>query len=188
VVEDGDVQLLLYGQQAALAKKAWGKLAALLRLDDAQSRRWEADFKQGWRQYWLLGNILQFLPGFEAHTSELAAMREAAPEVEPEAVIISVDEVDVAAWSEAFELADPEVEGLLKEAMAAGTAVPEVGFELTDERGIVTGMAELAWVDEKTAVFLAGQEGDREAFEKAGWKAFDISDLGLRISDVVEGI
>ena len=61
--------------------------------------------------------------------------------------------------------------------MGAEVPVPEVGFELVDERGIVIGMAELAWVEKKTTVFLADQEEDRARFSEAGWQVFELESI-----------
>ena len=51
--------------------------------------------------------------------------------------------------------------------------MPEVGYELVDDRGRVCAQAELAWPDRKVAAVLP-EEGDQRAeFEKRGWTVRD---------------
>jgi superfamily II DNA/RNA helicase len=49
--------------------------------------------------------------------------------------------------------------------------LPEVGYELTDENGLVQAKAELAWSDRKVAVLLTEQWDGAQLFEAAGWTA-----------------
>ena len=52
----------------------------------------------------------------------------------------------------------------------AGLPVPEVGFELADDKGEVLAEAELAWPKERVAVLHGEQTENVAAFEQAGWR------------------
>ena len=75
-------------------------------------------------------------------------------------------------WKEAIGLAAPETHALLAKLRERGTPAPEVGFELTGDRGAVIAEAELAWPAHGIAVLLPDQEAPAAAFAAAGWQVF----------------
>ena len=67
---------------------------------------------------------------------------------------------------------DPRCTELVNFCGEHGLSFPETGFELTDEHGMVTGCAELAWPDRKVVLLLPEQAGCAQAFEQAGWSIY----------------
>ncbi|MGW2137589.1 hypothetical protein ACWCW2_16460 [Streptomyces sp. NPDC001773] len=72
-------------------------------------------------------------------------------------------------WAEALEWASPQVRNILiavaERARDGRIAVPEVGYEYGDQ----ALLAELAWPDEKVAIFIDTDAARTAAFESAGW-------------------
>ncbi|MGK7875371.1 MAG: DEAD/DEAH box helicase [Xenococcaceae cyanobacterium] len=54
-------------------------------------------------------------------------------------------------------------------------SLPEVGYELTNERGTVIAEAELAWITHKTALVL--DESDLEPFQSLGWNVATVTQI-----------
>lgn len=79
-------------------------------------------------------------------------------------------------WAEAEEFADPGCLGLLAASRRAGMPAPEVGCDIADERGRVLGAAELAWPEQRIAVFLPGQERDLLMAGQRGWRTLFLDD------------
>ena len=71
-------------------------------------------------------------------------------------------------WGEVFELCDPGLHGVVEAMRRSGQPVPEVGFDVTDERGEVVANLEVAWPQERRGVAI--DESDRTAACKAGWR------------------
>jgi DEAD/DEAH box helicase domain-containing protein len=57
-----------------------------------------------------------------------------------------------------------------------GLLLPDVGFELADARGAVTGYAELAWPDRKVALLLPEQSEFARVFGRGGWTVFSLGE------------
>ena len=60
---------------------------------------------------------------------------------------------------------------------AEACRLPEVGFELPDEKGRVCAHAELAWPTRKVAAVLPEGGDQRAEFERRGWTVLDATDL-----------
>ncbi|HEX8494415.1 MAG TPA: DEAD/DEAH box helicase [Pyrinomonadaceae bacterium] len=71
---------------------------------------------------------------------------------------------------------DPRCVELLSICGERGLPLPDVGFELTDARGVVAGYAELAWPDKKVALLLPEQSELAQTFERGGWTIFSLSE------------
>jgi DEAD/DEAH box helicase domain-containing protein len=74
------------------------------------------------------------------------------------------------AWAQVYDLADPACAPLLDACRARGLPAPQVGHDIVDGRGRVVATAELAWPDDRVAVFLPGQESDLLLAGQAGWR------------------
>jgi ATP-dependent helicase/nuclease subunit A len=74
------------------------------------------------------------------------------------------------AWAQVYDLADPACAPLLDACRARGLPAPKVGHDIVDGRGRVVATAELAWPDDRMAVFLPGQESDLLLAGQAGWR------------------
>jgi DEAD/DEAH box helicase domain-containing protein len=142
-------------------------------LDEAQAVD-EESLHRAW-QRWLQGfNTAQFLPGIlmataaglDAHDYEgfgsLGAAT-AAPAKESGQAALS------AAWQQVLEHSVEALTVGLKALASVGSVPPEVGMELTDNKGRVMADAELTWVDEKLAVLRPDQDDLVQAWKSAGW-------------------
>ncbi|MEM8502411.1 MAG: DEAD/DEAH box helicase [Cyanobacteria bacterium P01_D01_bin.1] len=146
----------------------------LLALDDAPSAE-TARLKAGWNETLRLLNLYQFLPHAYACTPTLDSS--------PTSVLLpklftaqSTTIIPAPPWQELKEL-------VLEEALLPAIAqmqqsqwsLPEVGYELTNSRGTVVAIAELAWSDHRIAVVLTAS--DRTTFSNNGWLAISPEEL-----------
>lgn len=138
------------------------------RLDDTREHRGEEHFRASWRQFWLLCNVCQFLPGFVPVTTEFIQQYG-----EAEGVTERTDDVLAIAdeWQPVLEYAAVECRELVKACHSAQLPPPIVGYELVGESGKITATAELAWEEKRVAVLL-NEAVERETFEKAAWSVF----------------
>jgi len=65
----------------------------------------------------------------------------------------------------------------LRSCFANQRPLPEVGWELPDEKGRACAEAELVWTEQKIAVLLPEGEEFRSTFEVAGWKVYALAEL-----------
>ncbi|MCA9141049.1 MAG: DUF1998 domain-containing protein, partial [Planctomycetales bacterium] len=86
--------------------------------------------------------------------------------------------------SDLIEFADPRCHSFLKEWASKGHPIPEIGFELADEDGIVEASAELAWPPKKIAAVFAEEEG-REFFERDDWTIYDAATLQEHSDEII---
>jgi DEAD/DEAH box helicase domain-containing protein len=165
------------GWPLALAKGlpaagAWLAPGAVV-LADTEAPDAEA-LHQGWRRWLQVFNTAQFLPGtllataagLDAHDYEVLGALGA--EASGPAKADDVAALD-GAWKQVLEQClGPLAEGL-KALAQGGAALPEVGTELADDKGVVLADAELTWVTAKLAVLRADQEDLVGAWKAAGW-------------------
>lgn len=83
------------------------------------------------------------------------------------------------AWAQVYELADPACAPLLDACRGRGLPAPEVGYDIPDARGRVLAAAELAWPDDRVAVFLPGQESALLLAGQAGWRTMMVETSSL---------
>jgi DEAD/DEAH box helicase domain-containing protein len=132
-----------------------------------------------------LGNLLQFLDGFEFVTAiglvtdlygsllEPAETRGEAAQPNRLAALL--------------ELVAPQLHSLCRKVAQQEKALPEAGFELAGKAGEIIATAELAWPDSRIAVLLEEEADGAARFEAAGWRVFqadsmtDASDLLLNL-------
>jgi hypothetical protein len=77
-------------------------------------------------------------------------------------------------WDDIFELIDPPYEGLVRLYRKNRVMKPEVGYEITDDKGRVIAEVELAWPDNKFAVAVDSKQ--KEQIVQVGWNAQTISE------------
>ena len=142
--------------------------AAILRIEDRQEKRQAEGFKGRWRKSLQTANLLQFLRGFEWVNAEGIESRPSAPAPATAAKPGQDDPL-----ADLLIYCDPRCHDLLRASVARGCAVPEIGFELQDEKGRVCGEAELAWPDKQVAVVLPERYEAAETFRERGWTVFD---------------
>ncbi|MET8634387.1 DEAD/DEAH box helicase [Streptomyces sp. NPDC004680] len=158
--------------------RAW---SALTVLDDRPDAIVDDDHKNRWADWLHWSNLLQFLQ--PAASDELPrsfhqVATSTSDQVDPHTVALLTSALPTEggappplppAWAEALGWASSKVEDILvalvDEARARRIVVPEVGFEYGDE----ALLAELAWADEKVAIFIDVDEERDAAFEREGW-------------------
>lgn len=163
--------------------------AVVLHLRDDPASRGRDGYRRVWNGVLRLFALLQFLPG-AWWTTRTGVERGLYPEFPPPAGAAAgpaaagdgsgtgpsaaggTGPPAADREEEAAALAAPAARPLLAALSARGAPVPEVGFELADDRGAVLAEAELAWPASQVAVLLPGRETDAAAFEAAGWQVF----------------
>ncbi len=168
ISEPYDLRLLIHTHEGALRDPQ--QISVTLRLDDGFDQRVENDFRTAWRQFLLLANLYQFLPGFVPVTTEYVEQFGTLP-VEP-AITAATGPLSVD-WQAAFTYAASSCVDLLRVCQEAQLPAPIVGYELPDAAGRVSATAELAWEDRRVAIFLPDHAIERELFEQAGWRTFE---------------
>jgi hypothetical protein len=143
--------------------------AVLLRVEDRQEQRQTEGFKGRWRKNLHTANFLQFVPGFEWGSAEAIEILGPVSSATPPATKPREDDP----LAELITYCDPRCHDLLREVVARGCGVPEIGFELQDEQGRVCAEAELAWPDKKVAVVLPERIIAADNFRGRGWSVFD---------------
>lgn len=170
-VQKSFTRLLVYVHPGRISQPEAFSLC--LRLHDSREDRSSPGYKLGWRQFLLLSNLFQFLPGFDLCSlegMELDRGTEAAPVLPAQDE--SVSTLDDGAWAEVFAWADAACHPLLEKCRAGALLVPAVGWELLDDGQRVAAMAELAWEAARVAVFLSDQATSAEIFSAQGWQTF----------------
>ena len=166
---------------SAMQQASQGQLAAFdeikvhIGIDDRFASA-DNEFSTLWQAFWGMSNLLQFLPGYSMSSVrgvEQGRYHPVEMNLEPEVV---VDEVG-SDWQELCELSVFGRE--LLELRTHQYAMPEVGYELR-EGDAVCAEAELAWPEERLAVFYEDDEETRRAFIDAGWQVFVGLDAYLR--------
>lgn len=88
--------------------------------------------------------------------------------------------------NERLAYCDDRCREALRFCASRGLPLPEVGFELADERGSVVGDAELAWPETRLAVLLPEQSESADAFRSAGWTVLSLDDVAGRPEVIAE--
>jgi len=129
--------------------------------------------QRAWRKLLQIVNLGQFLPLFFAGTRQGMidgnfAQLNWGEKTHP---------VEDSEWDMIINLADEEAEDLLASLAANDIQLPEVGYELVNEKGAAIAEAELAWAANKVAVILDYQlEESKDVFKQHGWKVLTLED------------
>lgn len=175
---------LVRGALSAFSKQEFDKIALWFRLEDRQDARKETrECKRDWWRMLQAWNMGQFLKNCHMLSSEyidhgeyMARLEQERLEEESE---LQVDDTRRMQRDALLDFAMPECEALI-EACAMQEDVPlpspdDVGFELRAS-GRIVGLAELAWPALKVVVLLEEQAPARDAWSKAGWRAFTLDE------------
>jgi hypothetical protein len=82
-------------------------------------------------------------------------------------------------------ISEPSLRSVVQTLVDKGASVPEVGYELVDERGRVTGEWELAWPEARVAV--AQHPADQDAPGPIDWQTFAVEEV-LRAPEKLEAL
>ena len=85
-------------------------------------------------------------------------------------------------WSAVYEEVQDEAKPLVKLLSKEGLPLPEVGYELCDEKGMIVAECELAWVQEEIAVVID------DPIEIDGWKVFTIGESEAIIESIKQKV
>ena len=145
------------------------RLLAILHLADDEASARHANYRPAWSPTLRLFNLLQFLPGAWWITRQgvQAGYPEFGPTSGHQTAVTTTDSDD---WAAAMELAAEPLHPAMRQWAATGLPAPDVGFELTDDKGEVQAEAELAWPKERVAVLHGEQAENTAAFERGGWQ------------------
>jgi DEAD/DEAH box helicase domain-containing protein len=171
VVLKGYTTFFCFMRPESIKNKKVDEFTVALRLNDFDIARNQFDFKEDWNRFWLLTNLLQFLPGFVPVSTEY--IRFAIDEITS-----SPAKAEPAGqeWMQAFRFASPEISSLLLDCQKANLPAPIIGYELMNNTGRISAAAEAAWEDKKIVVLVADLETNIPAFQELGWTAFSSSD------------
>jgi DEAD/DEAH box helicase domain-containing protein len=150
-------------------------LEVRLQLFDDFAHHAPSEWKQAWREFLRLGNLLQFLPRFE-FVSSLGLSSELYGPIFESPTEFQKGKVSDQLVS-LMELVAHELRDLCVQVARQGKPLPQAGFELTGEAGEIIATAELAWPSCHIAVLLEHEADGMHVFETAGWRVFAGEDV-----------
>ncbi|MHA4311511.1 DEAD/DEAH box helicase [Bacillus cereus] len=166
----------------AVIKKSQQKLPVLgiegiVRLEDGIAVRNSEDFKRLWNEFWRLVNLIQFLPNVTVVTKELIEEygNELLTEISSEEIQISEE------WNDIIEIVDESCITYLKELAKEHMSVPTVGYEISNETGII-GELEVVWENKKTGIILYEDNNIIKELKERNWNVFYAEELAANIS------
>ena len=138
-------------------------VASVIDLADVDSE----SAQTAWQKLLQLLNIGQFLPLYFSASQQGLNDGSFSQLLWGDSVVMKVTS---SAWDAIKGMADEDLAPWLDQAAEKGLLQPSVAYELVDEKGMVIGEAELAWIDAKVALLLDYQvEDSKAAFENQGW-------------------
>lgn len=78
-------------------------------------------------------------------------------------------------WKTVFDYVDPGLRGVLDMCQRQGIAVPEIGWDITDQHGKVIANLEVAWPRSRVGIAIADQ--DRNAAQALGWQVWGMVEV-----------
>jgi DEAD/DEAH box helicase domain-containing protein len=174
---DGSPLLQVGGgiETTALQGRNFDDLEVRLQLFDDFAHHGLSEWKQAWREFLRLGNLLQFLPRFE-FVSSLGLSSELYEPIFESPIEFQKGKASDQLAS-LMELVAHELRDLCAQVAQRGKPLPQAGFELTGEVGEIIATAELAWPSCHIAVFLEHEADGMHFFETAGWRVFAGDDV-----------
>lgn len=141
---------------------------------DTQKAPSEEALHTAWRNWLHVFNTLQFVPGMwladakglQNHDYDILTHQNASskPAASPNQQALN------AVWSAVMESVMTEIKPGLRKLALAGSAIPEVGLELADEKGRPLADCELAWSQGKLVVLRPDQDDFQTLWQEAGWQ------------------
>jgi DEAD/DEAH box helicase domain-containing protein len=157
------------------ASNSWTAPGVVL-LDESQAED-EEDLHREWRCWLKLFNACQFLPGIllttatglDGHDYDALSNGGLTMPVTGEAAVIG-------AWPEVMDQAQPYLRPGLAALAKMGAALPGVGTELADEKGLVVADAELTWDGERLVLLRPDQSDLAEVWQAQTWTVRQLDD------------
>ena len=159
-----------------------------LRLEDSWEARKQGSFLSAWRQFLQAWNLLQFVEGsFATSTEDLLARRGLAGEFDlaqqAEPASEAAESPDLTSWK-AEGLSEDEA--VLLEAVATSEGLRgQPGYELEGRSGRCGAECLFGWPEAQVAIVGQDYPEDRDAFHKAGWVTLL---EGATTAEVIEAI
>ncbi len=140
------------------------EVQCLLHLNDTQEAQETDSFRRDWNGFLRAMNVLQFLP-------KACFVTESGLEDNAYDELKSATMDDRTDWLNAQDMVDTEGRELLNRIAGSTMPVPEVGFELVNDSNIVVAQAEIAWPENRLALFAShdNEPQNRKEFDSAGW-------------------
>ncbi|MGI9250995.1 MAG: DEAD/DEAH box helicase [Pseudohongiellaceae bacterium] len=162
--KSADLAVHIAGEKAAITELDAHSLLLTAIFDPKDTDKEQT--KTAWQKLLQIVNIGQFLPFFFAGTVQGINNGDFA-KLEWHKAKVEITHDD---WDKIATLADNDISEIIDALAAAKAPLPEVGYELVNDKGMSIGEAELAWEKFKVAFMLEyqKQEGGSE-FEKMGW-------------------
>lgn len=131
----------------------------------------EAERQARWQQLWQCLNLLLPLRHLWAGAADMPGLEalQNAPALQQPASSLP------AGWIEVLSLVLRETQNWAHALALAKVPVPEVGYELLDDKGRVVAESEMAWPTGRVAVLLP-DSGAVAKFESAGWACFVVAE------------
>jgi DEAD/DEAH box helicase domain-containing protein len=145
------------------------------RLEDLDEFQKKKGFEPAWNGFLRLFNLFQFIPHTYFITGqEMANGFSYSGFKDPRTETVFENNTE---WDEVFELTDPGLHDVIKRLAKQNCPIPEVGFELVDEKGQIVAEAELGWIENKVAFLLSLQSEFSSIFQKAGWQTAPMDEI-----------
>jgi DEAD/DEAH box helicase domain-containing protein len=169
---------------AEIANANFESLNAAVRLmDDLAGTLQTAVWKDAWREFLRIGNILQFAPRAVCVTSlglqdGLYGGLIDQPEPARERAASGLDVL-------LAELLDEGARQIARNVFESGRVLPEIGYEFLNAQLEIVGMAEMAWPKEKICVLSESQAEFAEAVAATGWTPFPTGELLIDVQPLL---
>jgi DEAD/DEAH box helicase domain-containing protein len=172
-IEEKEVNMSTYiaGEQSAITELNPESLV-LATVFNAKNTDLETT-KSTWQKLLQILNIGQFLPKFFAGTQQGIENGDFSQLMWCK----KTDGIKDSVWDKISKLADEDVRDVIHILANVSVPIPEVGYELINEKDLCIGEAELAWENQKIAFLLDYQlEEYRNQFEKYSWDIVTLDD------------
>lgn len=166
--------------QKGITEKDPSQLTVAIHLhDDSVDGDDRDNYRRAWNGVLRFFNLVQFLPS-AWWTTKVGVTRD----IYPRFGVGGAEQgqpspPDHDEWADVMGLVVPELQDILRQLQEANAPIPEVGYELADDRGSVRAEAEIAWLTQKVAVLVSGQKDYAAIFADAGWQVFSADEENL---------
>jgi DEAD/DEAH box helicase domain-containing protein len=148
-------------------------------LEDRPNYRNDEEYERDWNGFLTFANIMQFLPGFYPLTRQgfdIAGFYDGFAEQFYQAQQQDNVEKHSSPWDSVYDLLlDEATINIAKVLAEHNVAVPEIGYEIVNDKNTVVAETEMAWEQLHIALILKPEE--KLAAENEGWKVYTIDNI-----------